>query len=218
MYTTNQLGADGLAFAGRRLHEQKDSQAYACYKIIIDEFPDSSFVAESYLRCAQYEGSHGDREKQCALLKKAEASVADMKTALEITMEQAEYSRAAGMLRQAITHFESVLANRAARGPLWPKALDGIAASYQELGEYTRAIPYYQRVYVMYGAYTALAARAYLNSGACFEYLHNYEAAVKTYTELLEDTRLAGCPETQQARKRLQHLRQTVTDRACATN
>ena len=123
-------------------------------------------------------------------------------------MEQAEHARMTGLFRQAVTQYESVLANRAARGELWPKAVYGVASSYQALGEYGTAIPYYQRLYVMYGAYTTLVARAYFNSGVCFEHLQDYAAAAKTYTELLEDRRLTHYHETGEARMRLRALQE----------
>jgi tetratricopeptide (TPR) repeat protein len=207
-YPTNMLGADGLAFAGRRLHEQDDHRAHAYFDILTEEFPGSVFTGEAYLRCAQYAGCRGDRDVQQKLLKKAEAEACDIRIAIEIKMEQAEYARMTGLYRQAAGQYESVLANRAARGMLWPKALLGIATSYQELGEYSKAIPYYQRLYVMYGAYTNLVVRAYANSGRCFEYLQDYAAAAKTYTELLGDGRLSHYHETDEARNRLQQLRE----------
>lgn len=208
VYPTNMLGTDGLVFAGRRLHELNDDRAYTYFKVLTEEFPGSTFSGEAYLRCAQYAGQHGDRDAQQALLKNAEAKAGDVRIAIEITMEQAEYARMTGLFRQAVKQYESVLAYRAARGVLWPKALHGIALSYQDLGEYSKAIPYYQRLYVMYGAYTNLVVRAYFNSGRCFEHLQDYPAAAKTYAELLGDRRLVHYHEAVEARKRLRKLQE----------
>ena len=44
------------------------------------------------------------------------------------------------------------------------------AASCQEaLKDYSKAIPYYQRIYVMYAAYEDEMVQAYLRSAAAFE-------------------------------------------------
>jgi len=129
-----------------------------------------------------------------------------MKIALELNFEEAELMLADDMPKQAIKKYEEVLANRVARGPLWPKSIFAIASAYEQLKDYNKAVPYYQRIYVMYSGYTNLTAKAYLNSGKCFEILQDIKSATNTYNELLADKRLAHYPETEKAKKRLEEL------------
>ncbi len=69
-----------------------------------------------------------------------------------------------------------------------------------------KAIPYFQRVYVLYGRHAPLVAKSYLRSAQAFEELDRIEEAVATYRELLDRPELADFPETQTARRRLDEL------------
>jgi tetratricopeptide (TPR) repeat protein len=68
------------------------------------------------------------------------------------------------------------------------------------------AIANYQRVYVAYQRYLPWVAKAYINSGDCFERLGKLPEAVKTYQEMLANEKLAAFPEADVARKRLEVL------------
>lgn len=68
------------------------------------------------------------------------------------------------------------------------------------------AIPYYQRIYVMYGRWGGAVAKAYLRSGEAFELLKDVDAARKTYQELVSREELAQMPEAAAARQRLNRM------------
>lgn len=206
-YPTNVLGADGLLFLARRAWQHgRIAEALPLFTQIANEFTNSPLRAEAELRLSQAARQRGALDDAARHLAAAEAAVQDVPTALEITMERAEHALANGELRTAIAKFEEVLANRAARGPLWPRALFGIASAYEELRDYMKAIPYYQRIYVMYAGYPELAAKAYYQSGRCFERLNRVEEAVNHYRELLADNRLAKFEQADFARQRLKQL------------
>ena len=65
------------------------------------------------------------------------------------------------------------------------------------------AIPYYQRIYVLYGKWRDTVAQAYLRSGEAFEQLDDKEAARKTYEELANSEDLGSLPQAQTAREKL---------------
>ena len=65
------------------------------------------------------------------------------------------------------------------------------------------AVPYYQRIYVLYGKYRETVAQAYLRSGEAFEQLKDAEAARKTYEELANSDDLGSLPQAQTAREKL---------------
>jgi tetratricopeptide (TPR) repeat protein len=206
-YPATALGADGLIFlAARQLAHGDTNGAMASYAIIKDELPTCALCGEAETRLAEHALRIGRLDDASALLDSAEAHVQDMPTALEISLLRAHLLRAGGRINDAIRLYEDILANRTARGPMWPKALYGLASAYAELGDHRRAIPYYQRIYVMYAGYTGLTAKAYYYSGRCFERLHDMAAAVNSYRALLADERLRGCPEATLARERLEHL------------
>ncbi len=206
-YPTNCLGPDGLMFRAARAGELRDrEQELACYTLIADGFGRSPFCAEAQLKLSQAARENGDTKTARMLLDKAETGATEAGLVLEISMERGRMLLEDGRYSGAITCFERVLENRAARGPLWPEALAGTATAYQALQEFSKAIPYYQRVYVMYGGYTNLAAQAYYNSGLCFEKLQDYSAALRTYRELIDSKMMSGMPETVLARQRYEKL------------
>ncbi|MCX7847165.1 MAG: tetratricopeptide repeat protein [bacterium] len=206
-YPTNVLGADGLLFVARQAWQQgRTADAVPLFMQISREFAASPLRAEAELRLAQVARQRGALEEAARHLAAAEAAVQDVPTALEITIERAEHLLGVGEARAAIAKFEEVLANRAARGPLWPRALFGIASAYEELTDYVKAIPYYQRIYVMYAGYPELTAKAYYYSGRCFERLNKIQEAINSYRELLNDPRLEQYEEARYARERLKHL------------
>ena len=70
-----------------------------------------------------------------------------------------------------------------------------------------KAIPYYQRIYVLYGGWTDYVAKAYLKSGIAFEQLEMKDDARNTYVEMLANEDLQRKPEYKQAEERLQALK-----------
>ncbi|MCX7004755.1 MAG: tetratricopeptide repeat protein [bacterium] len=203
-FPTNVLGADGLAFLARTV--QTNSAALPLYRQILVEFPQSSFAAEAALRLAQDAKQHGQADAAKRWLAQAEQLAQDMKIMLEISAVQAAQLQADGQAQAAILKYEEILANRAARGPLWPQALFGLGTAYEELGNYAKAIPYFQRIYVLYAGYPELTAQAYYHSARCFEQLQQFSEAVNSYRELLADARYQKYDVADFARERLKQL------------
>ena len=80
---------------------------------------------------------------------------------------------------------EKILTLRNTSGQYKAEALLRLGFLEEESGNPGAAIPYYQRVYVMYGRWKKQVANAYLRSGAAFEQIHDVQAAKRTYEELL---------------------------------
>jgi TolA-binding protein len=203
-FPTNVLGADGLAFLARNV--STNQAALPLYRQILVEFPQSGFAAEAALRLAQDAQRHGQADAARRWLAQAEQLAQDLKIMLEISAEQAAQLLADGQPQAAIQKYEEILANRAARGPLWPQALFGLGTAYEELGNYAKAVPYYQRIYVLYAGYPELTAQAYYHSARCFEQLQQFSAAVNSYRELLADARYQNYDVADFARARLKQL------------
>ena len=206
-YPTNILGADGLMFVVKTAGMAgSPTQAAPYLAQIITVFSNSPFAAEAQLLCAQHARQRGDLAQAGRLLAVAADAAQDAAIALQIAMEKARWLMASDRAAEAIAAYDEILANRAARGPLWPEALLGLGLAHEELRDYRKAVPYYQRIYVMYAGYSNLVAQAYYHSGRCFERLEDSSAAINTYRELLADVRLAQLPETRQAAERLKAL------------
>ena len=101
---------------------------------------------------------------------------------------------------------EGLLAEKAAPGQDKSEALYRIAELQMKQKKPQLAIPYYQRIYVMYGRWKNVVAKAYLRSGEAFEQISDKDAARKTYEEFIGNEQFAGMPERVQAEQRLKQL------------
>jgi tetratricopeptide (TPR) repeat protein len=101
---------------------------------------------------------------------------------------------------------EALLAEKATPGALKSEALFRLGELQMRQKKPHLAVPYYQRIYVMYGRWTEWVAKAYLRSGEAFEQLQDNDAARKTYAEMLANDTLNERPEHAQAEDRLKKL------------
>ncbi len=204
---SDELGAGVLAFIGRTLAAAGYAdRARTYYEQIVRDFPESARLPEAHANLAGMALEAGD---PAAALRHAEETLAgtlDPQLFIRATFLKASCLRERGQYAEAIELYKQVLANRAAPTALKPEALLGIARSHEGRGEVRRAIPFYQRIYVLYRAYPEAVAAAYWASGRAFERLKDRAAAVRTYRELLEAENLAGLPEARKARERLAEL------------
>ena len=79
--------------------------------------------------------------------------------------------------------------------------------SFAESGDHTKAIVFYERVYVAYGKFSELNARAYWGRGQSLEELDLEREALETYEELASREELERFEETKNAERRIEVLR-----------
>lgn len=121
-------------------------------------------------------------------------------------MSRAQIESEGGNTDAAADAYTRLLAAENVPGKLKAQALLALGELEMARDRPQTAIPYYQRIYILYGKWPETTARAYLRSGEAFEKLNNLEAARKTYEELSQSEDLAALPEAQAARERLQKL------------
>jgi tetratricopeptide (TPR) repeat protein len=73
-------------------------------------------------------------------------------------------------------------------------------------GQFALAIPYFQRIYIAYGAEKNRVAQAYLRSAAAFEMLGELGSAQRSYEELVGRKDLEAQPQICEAKKKLTQL------------
>ncbi len=73
-------------------------------------------------------------------------------------------------------------------------------------GDDMKAIAYFERLYLVYGKYRELVARAYYARGQSLERLQKKDAAIEVYAELIGREELAEFGESKEARSRLTTL------------
>ncbi len=206
-FPVEQLDAETLAFVGEHLAKSgSTTQGLAYLERLLKDFPNSPMAPVAYARRAEASMAGGNASNALADATLAIDQTYEPVLLMEATFTRAQARQALGQYEDAITDYNAVVANRITPRPLKPRALLGIATCYEGLGDYRKAIPFYQRIYVMYRAYTQDVAQAYLRSGVAFEQIKDREAAGKTYREMLELASLAGRPELEEARVRLAKL------------
>ncbi len=124
----------------------------------------------------------------------------------EVLMTRARIESESGNTDAAADAYTRLLAAENVPGKLKAQALLALGELEMARNKPQTAIPYYQRIYVLYGKWRDTVAKAYLRSGEAFEQINDLEAARKTYDELSKSEDLASLPEAQVAREKLQKL------------
>ncbi len=121
----------------------------------------------------------------------------------DVLMTRAELEVGEGRLDEAADSYTRLLAAENVSGKLKAQALLALGELEMQRNQPQKAIPYYQRIYILYGKWREAVAKAYLRSGEAFEQIDDLEAARKTYEELANSEDLASLPEAEQAREKL---------------
>ena len=206
-FKSEYLGAETLVWLGRAWIENgMPANGIPNLELLLEKYPDSRHVPQAQTLLAQQ--ALASKEYDTALLC-AQAvldNAAEIDFFIEATFCRAEALRGLKRYGEAIEDYNAILANRAAPRRLKPEALLGIAGCYADQKEYSQAIAYYQRIYVLYGAYKAAVVQAYIRSGDCFEQLGDKPAALNTYQEFLASDFAPGTAAAAYARQRIAAL------------
>jgi TolA-binding protein len=201
------LGSESLALLGEHfLQTGKAERGFTYLDKLIEDFPQSRHAAVAYARQAEQRLKQKEHEAALGLAEQAIARAWDPVLLLEATFTRAQCLQALQRYDDAVEAYNMVIANRVSPRHLKPQAMIGVAECLEARGDYRKAIPYYQRIYVLYQAYTNSVAAAYLKSGQAFEKLNDVGSAQRTYREMLADDALSRTPEADQARVRLAKL------------
>ena len=202
-YKTDDLGPETLVWLGREwLAHGMVTNAVATLEFLVDRYPESRHLPEAQTLLARQAVQAKDWPTAFSYADTVVGSAAELDIYIEATFLRAEALRGLGRHGEAITAYNEILANRAAPRRLKPDALLGIAACLCAQKEWNQANAYYQRVYVLYGAYKPQVAAAYLGSAACFEQTREPQKAISTYDAFLESDASRGTAEAAVARQR----------------
>ncbi len=201
------LDAETLAFLGSALTQRGEVlRGLSYFDRLLADFPRSRYLDVAYARQAEAKLSEGDFVAAKELADKAAARAYEPALLMEAVFIRAEAERNLGKFDAATEDYNTALSSRVTPRPLKPRALLGLAACQEAQGDFRKAIPFYQRIYVLYAAYTDAVVQAYLKSGEAFEKIKDKESAINTYNEMLQLESLSGRPELDEARVRLAKL------------
>ncbi|MCB1069382.1 MAG: tetratricopeptide repeat protein [Verrucomicrobia bacterium] len=209
-FRTEELDAELLAFLGDTYTRNGEAEkGLALLEQLIREFPRSRYMDVAYARKAEALLAEGDATNALAAAEFAISVAMEPSLMMEATFTKGQALEALGRYQDAIEDYHQVLANRASPRILKPRAMIQAAICHEALGEYDKAIPYYQRIYVLYQAFTDQVVEAYLRSARAFLHIRDREAAANTYREMLQSESLADRPELEEARRKLAELEGT---------
>jgi len=153
----------------------------------------------------------GKNDEALADFEQAERAALPPATRAEILDARAGLLLAASRTAEAIGEWEKLLKVPGIGGERAARTLTQLGDAYLRQGDPGKAVPCYQRVYLMYGRWPDCVARAYWQSGQAFEQLTRRAEAVATYRELASRTDLASFEEAGKARQRLAELGEALS-------
>ena len=177
-------------------------------------------AAQLYRDLLKWHPRAAQKDKALAALAKVALDAGDTETAMEyydrlerdtpwsslmgeVLTTRAGIELEAGNKDKAVEAYTRLLAAENVPTKLKAKALLSLGEIEMSRQRPQMAIPYYQRIYVLYGKWRDTVAQAYLRSGEAFEQLNDTEAARKTYEELANSEDLGSLPQAQTAREKL---------------
>jgi tetratricopeptide (TPR) repeat protein len=191
---------EGEESAGRR------AKAAQIYRDLLKWHPRAAQKDKALAALARMSMEDGDRKAALDYYTRLERDTPWSTLMGEVLMTRARIESEAGNTDAAAEAYTRLLAAESVPGKLKAQALLALGELEMARDRPQIAIPYYQRIYILYGKWRETVAKAYLRSGEAFEKLNDLEAARKTYEELSKSEDLAALPEAQTARERLQRL------------
>ena len=206
-FKSDYLGAETLLWLGRAWIENgMPSSGIPNLELLLEKYPDSRHVPAAQALLARQALDAKEYGTALIYAQTVLDNAAELEFVIDATFLRAEALRGLGRHDEAAADYNAILANRAAPRRLKPEALLGLAAGCAARKEYAQAVAYYQRIYVLYGAYRNAVIQAYHRSGDCFEKLGDKTAALKTYQEFLESDFAPGSAAAAFARQRIAAL------------
>ena len=125
----------------------------------------------------------------------------------EVKLKKAALLKSMGKTADARSEWESVLDLPGVPAGSKAAALYELGESWADDGAHQKAIVFYERVYVAYGKFSELNAKAYWNRGTSLEELDLKREALETYEELVSRPDLKSFEETGKANEKIARLR-----------
>ena len=184
----------------------KEKEARDAYRTILSWWPRSRARDLAWAGLGLVAAEKGKHEEALEWFDRYEDQAGDMRLLPRVVLARAAIYKEQGRVKDATAEYNRVLSMRAARGLPVVTALTRLGELHEKQGEWQLAIPYYQRVYVLYGHFAAQSARAYLRSAEAFEQLDRKQDAANTLDEMLSMESLKETPEYAEAAKRAKAL------------
>jgi TolA-binding protein len=192
--------ADALLSAGM------EEEAEDLYRDLVKWNPRAPQKDRALAAMGRIEMKRGNAKAALERFERFEREVVGSQLFGEVMLSRAQILQASGRVADARKDLEKLLASEYSIGKEKAEALYLIGETYMSESRPDLAVPYFQRLYVMYGRWRDWVAKAYYRSGEAFEKLNDELSARRTYQELIEREDLAGFEEALKARRRLDSI------------
>jgi len=193
-------------FAEASLQAGKEYEGESLWKDLVKWNPRAPQKDRALAALGMLELQRGNERAALDHFDRFDREISDSMLVGHVMLARAGLHETRGNFDAARQSLESLLESRYATGPEKAEALFRMGELAMKEGRPDRAVPYFQRIYVMHGRWTDWVARAYLRSGEAFEKLNDTRSARRTYQELTGRSELAEMVETARARERLEAL------------
>lgn len=149
----------------------------------------------------------GETEEALAFYERFERETAASVHLGEVRMKMADLQTAAGRGEEARAILEKTLETAGVTAVTKAEALLRIGQSYVADNQHEKAIVYFERLYVAYGKFGELNAKAYWGRGQSLEELDLGREALETYEECASREELADFAEVNEAKRRIEVLK-----------
>ncbi|MCB1235203.1 MAG: tetratricopeptide repeat protein [Verrucomicrobiae bacterium] len=148
----------------------------------------------------------GDTEKALEYYTRFERETAGSTRLGTVRLAKARLQSESGDTPGARATLEALLEDSAATAPQKAEALLALGETYAASREWKTSLPYFERVYVAYGKFGELNARAYQGRAQALERLGLNAEALEVYEELAARPDLRSFPQTGEARAGIARL------------
>ena len=149
----------------------------------------------------------GNTEKAIEFYEKFEREAIASTQLGEARIEKADIFRGMGKTREALETLESVLETGGVTAQTKAEALFDLGQTCLESDDLRRAIVYFERLYVAYGKFSELNAKAYWERANALEDLDLNREALETYEELVARKDLSRFEEAKKAGEKIARLK-----------
>ena len=167
-----------------------------------------------YRALARIAVGKGDGEKAVEYFEKFEREAFASVDLGEVKLEKADLMAESGREGDSRAELEAILELPGITAEIKATAMTRLGDSFAASGDHEKAIVYYERVYVAYGKFKELNARAYWGRGQSLEELDLSKEALETYEEMASREELKRFEETKEATRRIEALRRLFPEEA----
>lgn len=149
----------------------------------------------------------GNLDKAVGFYEKFEREAVASTLLGDVRLKMSAIQKELGKHEKARETLESILTTEGVTSKTKAEALMALGESYADAGEHEKAIVYFERLYVAYGKFAELNARAYWLRAQSLENLDLKREALETYEELVSRNDLSRFDEVEKATPKIDSLR-----------